>query len=315
MTLKALWTDPTIAQSIGRIGALAIDRKGVLYFSDSQTHQIFRIHPTTKQIELVAGNGQPGLKDGRGPAAQFNAPRGIAFDANGLLFVADRGNHAIRKIDLSGNVTTLTGGRGKGMVDGPVREATLSSPQLLLFDKQGVLYWTESGNKAIRRMKPGGPVETFTTDSGRDAQGNPVGKAPLSIHDGFAADASGALYFSASGSQVLYKVTPNGQATLLAGQNSLSGAYTDGPAQQARFSFPQGLTFDAKGDLYIAEFGNRCIRKLDQSGMVSTFAGAQASSPSLKRASWERLSHVIYDPIRGAIWIAANGTNEIFIIQ
>ncbi len=299
LQIVKVWSDPAVAQSIGRIGGIALDSQGVLYLSDAGKHQILRLE-STGALTVFAGSGQSGFSDGRGQQAQFWGPQGLAFDKAGNLYVADAQNHAIRRIDLAGNVATVLGGRGSGFVDGKAQDAVLNRPQELLFDAKGVLIWTEQGNNAIRKLEQG-DVSTFASQSGRDGRGGMVPKISLSLHKDFAQDSAQNLYYFNTPGQALYRLSPTAQETRI--------------ATQVTFSYPQGLAFDAQGNLYIGEFGVHRIRRMKPTGEIAVFAGVGAENPSLLRSTWERIDFLLFDPIRGALWVVANQTKELYRIE
>ena len=128
---------------------------GSLYISETGNHSIRKIDPSGK-VTTFAGTGNPGYKDGPAQSAQFNHPRGLAFDHKGNLFVADAFNHRIRKIDSSGNVTTFAGTGNTTAKDGPIyanqQNIQFHRPSGLLFDKQGQLYLVEEFTNKLRKI-------------------------------------------------------------------------------------------------------------------------------------------------------------------
>jgi len=132
---------------------IAIDNKGNLYVADTKNNVIRKIH-TNGNISTIAGvPNKSGHQDGPAKSALFNSPYRIAVDSKGNVYVADTYNHVIRKIDTSGNVSTIAGTpKTPGHKDGPVKSALFSSPLGLAFDGKGNLYVTESGNNTIRKI-------------------------------------------------------------------------------------------------------------------------------------------------------------------
>jgi sugar lactone lactonase YvrE len=142
------------AASINGPVDLAFDSNGILYVSDSGGHKIRKIDPSGN-VTTFAGSGVTGMADGQGTAATFNAPNGMAFD-NGNLYVADALNHAIRKIDANGNVTTFIGTGSQGSTDGTKAVATFYWPRNLISDRRGGFYVAEDNNQ-LRRVSPAAP--------------------------------------------------------------------------------------------------------------------------------------------------------------
>jgi DNA-binding beta-propeller fold protein YncE len=111
-------------------------------------------------VTTVAGSLR-GYQDGPGVQALFHEPRGIALDASGTLYVADRGNNCIRKVSPAGTVTTLAGSRKYGYRNGPGLQARFAWPRGVAVDTAGNIYVADGHNRRIRRIVPGGIVETF----------------------------------------------------------------------------------------------------------------------------------------------------------
>ena len=141
---------------------VAMDQQGNLYIADAERHRIFKMD-TAGVIFPYAGTGEPGFAGDKGPAyaAQFLRPRGLATDLAGSLYVADSGNHRIRRISTDGKITTIAGsgatGKGNGGYEGDGNIATLarlSNPNAVYTDQSGDIYISDSGNKRLRRLKP-----------------------------------------------------------------------------------------------------------------------------------------------------------------
>lgn len=236
-----------------------------------------------------------GLMDGQAGTAVFHQPKGLAADGKGNIYVADEKNHAIRKIDASGNVTTLAGSGVLGSEDGIGDKASFYSPQDIAAAADGTLYVADTLNHAIRKITPDGQVTTLTAPSNRvvevspgqvlaagDYADGPMAQAKFNEPAGLAIDAGGNLYVSDSGNQLIrYINLESGLVSTVAGNTQakygqtelyIAGEYADGEASQARFHFPRGLAVDAHGGLVIADSLNHTIRYL-RNGAVTTIAG------------------------------------------
>ena len=141
---------------------VAMDQQGNLYIADAERHRIFKMD-AAGVIFPYAGTGEPGFAGDEGPAyaAQFLRPRGLAMDLANHLYVADSGNHRIRRISPNGEITTIAGsgatGEGNGAYEGDGNIATmarLSNPNAIYADQSGNIYITDSGNQRLRRLKP-----------------------------------------------------------------------------------------------------------------------------------------------------------------
>lgn len=148
---------------------LTSDGANALYTTDSQNHAIRRIDATTGATATLAGNGTAGFADAAGSAARFRYPAGITHDRRtGDLYVADRDNHCIRKVDPQGVVTTYAGTpQVAGNVDGPALQARFRQPVGVAIAPDGTLYVSDYGNNRIRKVAPaGGAVSHVAGDPG-----------------------------------------------------------------------------------------------------------------------------------------------------
>lgn len=131
---------------------LAIDGQGNLFVGDELNHRIRKITPSGV-VSTLAGSGTRGSADGRGSAAQFSRPVGIAVTQQGDLYVADAGNNRIRCITADGQVTTLTRTLTPGFRDGALSEASFNEPLDVACNAEGdVLYIVDSSNHRIRKI-------------------------------------------------------------------------------------------------------------------------------------------------------------------
>ena len=232
---------------------IAVDAFGTVYVADTWDHKIRKITPDG-MVSTLAGSGVEGDQNGLGNQALFNMPKGIAVDRSGTVFVVDSENHKIRKISPDGGVTTFAGSGESGHKDGVGSQAAFSYPEGIAIDTLGNLYVAD-GN--IRKITPTGEVSTLNIES-------------IDVAKGIAVSSDGNLYLT-TGDRV-FKVFVNGAiATQIAG-SEIRGS-SDGPGNQASFSYPFGIAVDNVGNLFIADVNNDKIRKLDGLGVVSTFAG------------------------------------------
>lgn len=235
---------------------IAIDGSGNLYVADENNQRIRKI-TSAGVVTTLAGSGTGGSADGTGAAAQFNYPTGVAVDASGNVYVADKDNHRIRKISPTGEVTTLAGS-GEGDADGTGTAASFKKPKDLILDVTGNLYVTDADNFKIKRITPAGVVTTFA-GSGQGAVDGTGSAAQFNYAAGIAIDGSGNLYLADENNQKIRKITSAGVVTTLMGTTN---GFTDGDAATAQFSYPTGVAVDASGNVYIADKDNHKIRKI-----------------------------------------------------
>jgi DNA-binding beta-propeller fold protein YncE len=276
---------------------IAIDAAGNLYVADTYNHRIRKISPKGK-VSTLAGGGPTGLfeggfADGKGSAARFNGPVDIAIDPAGNLYVVDTDNHRIRKVSPKGKVSTLAGSE-RGFAGGKVSAARFSEPRGITIDAAGNLYVADSGNNRIRKVSPEGNVSTIA-GSGKFGFADGIGRAAqFRLPAGIAIDAAGNLYVADLGNQRIRKISPAREVTTLAGGGPpqdffTKGRFADGIGKAARFAGPVGITIDAAGSLYVADFGNHRIRKISPEGEVSTIGGKEGlvdGSGSAEQFHW-----------------------------
>lgn len=217
---------------------------------------------------------QEGFADGPRLDARFRNPTGLAKDAAGNLYVADTGNHVIRRIATDGTVTTLAGSAGQaGSADGTGSAARFSYPWGLAVDASGNVYVGDSGNHTIRRVTPAGVVTTFAGTAGVAGSADGTGAAArFASPSGLTLDAAGNLFVSDYANSTIRRITPGGVVSTFAGTAGVFG-YADGVGPAARFNYPDGLVFDTAGNLFVADSNNHILRRITPGGEVTTFTG------------------------------------------
>ena len=229
--------------------------------------------------------GSPGTvvnsQDGNGAAAQFDAPRGVAVDRAGNIYVGDTLNNTIRKISPGGEVVTLAGSPGQsGASNGTAATARFNEPFGVAVDEAGNVYVADASNNAIRKVTSAGVV---TTLAGGGAAGSSDGTgtgARLDEPRGIALDTNGTLYVADYDNHLIRKITTAGVVTTLAGQADQQGN-ADGTGTAASFRGPMGIAVDSAGIVYVADTGNKSIRRITTAGVVTTLtlSGQALSEP------------------------------------
>jgi sugar lactone lactonase YvrE len=226
-------------------------------------------------LELLAGNiGGPGNADGIGATARFRQPTSVALDSAGNVYVADAFNSTIRKVTPNGVVTTLAGTAGMaGSTDGTGAAARFSHPSGVAIDSAGNLYVAEWFASTIRKVTATGVVTTLAGTVGMYGSADGTGAAAHFNHpSGVVVDSAGNIYVADNLNHTIRKVTAAGVVTTLAGTAGMAGS-VDGTGAAARFNFPAGVAIDSAGNVYVADLGNRTIRKVTAGGVVTTLAG------------------------------------------
>jgi sugar lactone lactonase YvrE len=230
-------------------------------------------------FSTVAGGGGFTAVEQRGTALRLSA-NALDLDNAGNLYLADTGNHAIRKITPDGVVTTLAGLPGTpGSSDGTGSEARFFFPDKMIRDQAGNFYVSDAGNSTLRKMTPDGVVTTLAGKAGiYESVDGPGSKARFNGPAGLAVDSAGNIYVADNGNSTIRKVSPTATdwvVTTIAGRAAQPGA-ANGTGSAARFNFPQGLALDAAGNLYVGDTDNFTIRKMTPAGtnwVVTTIAG------------------------------------------
>lgn len=248
--------------------AVATDNRGGIYVADTGNNAIRFIDPSGK-VSLYAGGIQAGFADGFGPMAAFNHPMGLAVDNQNNIYVADSGNNAIRKIDPTGNVTTIAGGN-KGFDDGVGRSATFNMPVGITVDGFGNVIVADAANNAIRSIDIVGMVTTIAGD-GNAGFSDGIGRgAEFHSPTGVAVDSNRNIFVTDTGNQKVRQIDGKSQVTTIAGDGEFG--FNDAVQTEARFADPMGITIDRRGRPIIVDNFNSLIRLIDGK-QVKTLAG------------------------------------------
>jgi sugar lactone lactonase YvrE len=263
---------PALAAQFGVPRGIAADTAGNLYVADTDNNEIRLVTPAGVVSTFAGVSGQSGTNDGPGSVALFNGPWELAFDGAGNLIVSDRYNNTLRKITPKGVVSTLAGAPGQaGDTDGGPGVALLNNPRGVVADTLGNIYFTQADD-TVRELRADGTVITLAGVANQPGFADGTGSAAQFYYPyGIAIDGSGNLYVSDCYNYTIRKVTTNGVVTTFAGKAGVYG-YADGPGSGALFSEIGGVSFDAAGNLYVAD-GDSHIRMITPAGDVSTFTG------------------------------------------
>ena len=279
---------------------------GTIVVADAgHAHRIRRISPDG--IVTTLAGGARGFADGPGTRAAFSTPSGLALAQDGTLYVADTGNHAIRRITPDGQVSTIAGDSTPGFVDGPVQQARFNGPIGIAVAPDGRIVVADTYNDRIRAINSDGTVTTLA-GSGRPGADDGVGEvASFDTPTGLAFDTSGILYVADTGNGVVRTVDPSGRVT------TPTWARGDG------FYHPLGIAVAPDHELYIADEGGR-IAAIRDDGNTRTLAGdsvgfrdgagvtAQFRRPS--GVAWLRPGHLVVADAANALVRVVAATSQ-----
>ena len=284
---------------------VAVDGSANVYVADTDNNTIRKITSDGVVSTLAGTAGSSGSTDGIGSAALFNGPEGVAVDGSGNVYVADSGNHTIRKITSEGVVSTLAGAaKSRGRVDGTGSAARFNFPGGVAVGANGNVYVSDYANYSIRKITSDGVVSTLAgtgSYGSADGTGSAAGFDPT----GVAVDAIGNVYVADYANSTIRKITDAGVVTTLAGTARSNGS-VDGIGSAARFYYPQGVAVDGSGNVYVADTFNSTIRQIASGGMVSTLAGVAGSYGSADGTG----SAAQFDLPRG---VAVDGSGNIYV--
>jgi sugar lactone lactonase YvrE len=249
----------------GPVG-LALDASGGLYIAESGAHRVRRVDPASGIIRTVAGEGVEGDVGDGAPATQARLafPEAVAVGAKGDVYIADRGNHRIRRVRAdTGRIETIAGRGipGSSGDGGRATEALLNEPRGVAVDGSGAVLVADSGNGRIRRIDRSGRIASLPA---------PGMERPC----GLALGRDRTLFVSDSGRRRVLEVRPGSPAVTVAGDGGAGWGGDGGPARQAYLVRPSGLVLDRHGNLFLADGGANRIRRIDaQTGVITTVAG------------------------------------------
>jgi DNA-binding beta-propeller fold protein YncE len=319
-------TDPVIQFMITIPAGVKAGPGGGVLVADQ--HQIYRLGPSGK-AERLAGSEKPGNDNKKGKFARFDQPRGLVLDKDGSIFVVDSGNHCVRKLGPDGEASSYAGlcsseadEAGKD-ADGVGEAARFWSPIDAALDPEGNLLVLDMYNAKIKRVTRDRKVTTVAGAGGKEVDGmvefghgnGPALKARFNEPAALAVAPDGAVYVADQKNNCI-RVWKGGQVSDFAGVcevGASKGGYADGAAAQAKFKQPQGVTLGPDGTLWVADFGNHCIRAV-KDGKVSTAAGKCGQPGYYDGPAREALFNgpmTVSAGPDGAVWIVDQGNYRI----
>ncbi|SVA69660.1 uncharacterized protein METZ01_LOCUS122514, partial [marine metagenome] len=295
------------------VDGIATDPRGNIYISHRSQNRIRKLSPNGT-ITTIAGNGIAGFSGDGVPAlkSSLNFPAGLAFD-KGNLYVADRNNHRIRKIDSKGIISTVA---GTGIPEccndnGLAVEAHLHFPSDIDVDTEGNLYISDRSNNRIRKVNPDGIITTIA-GLGKPGYGGdfgPADQALLKYPFGVSHDNKGNFYIADRGNNRVRKIDQRGIITTIAGDGTHSFGGDYGPANQSSLAFPTDVIVDSLGVIYIADRNNNRVRKIDRLGVITTLMGlSQTEFNGDNEISAETTLHLPFA-------LALNGEDRLLVVD
>jgi trimeric autotransporter adhesin len=237
----------------------------------------WRADAGAQAIFTFAGGG---TIDGRpATAVALDGPAGIAVDSSGNLFIVETPRHQVRKVVKStGVIYTIagTGSAGSAGDGGAATSASLNQPSDVAVDSSGNVFVADSMNHRIRRIDPSGKISTFagTSSFGFGSDGIPATSSPLMAPSHVATDRSGNVFITENGLRIR-RVNSSGIISTIAGNGKNGSEGDGGPATLASFYHARGIAADSRGNVYVADYNNGRVRRVDiTSGVITTFAGS-----------------------------------------
>ena len=315
---------PAVAANLWNPIAVTADAAGNIYISDQVNNRIRKVN-ASGVISTYAGNGTGSFSgdNGLATAASMNAPAGIAVDAGGNLYIADWNNQRIRKVNASGIITTYagTGTAGFSGDGGLATNAELNNPAAVVLDAAGNLYFTDHSNQRIRMINAAGIISTIGGNGTAwySGDGGPATSATIWNPCGIARDNLGNIYFADGINQRIRKINTAGIISTYAGNGTGGFGGDGGLATSAPLNGPYGLALDASRSLYIGDYGNNRIRKVDSSGIITTFAGNGtanfAGDGSLAVNAEIKSPYGVCTDMTGNVYIADLGNQRVRIVN
>ncbi|HEY7337172.1 MAG TPA: hypothetical protein VH639_19925 [Bryobacteraceae bacterium] len=313
---------------------MAIGPDGALYFCDVDNQRVRRLDLSTKKLTTIAGNGQKAYRGDGGPAvdASLSAPHELLFDRNGDLYIDERDNHVVRKVDMKTGVISTVAGTGKAGFsgdNGPGTQAQLNQPHCILLDRDGTLLICDLMNRRIRRLRlDTGIIETWagTGESKPAPDGAPVAEAPLNGPRTMARAPNGDIYLTLREGNAIYRIDAQTKTLRhIAGTGESGYSGDGGPALNAKFggslarlAGPKGLSFGPDNTLYVADTESHAIRRIDlKTGEISTVLGTgeKGDGPESDplKCKLNRPHAVLY--ANGVLYVADSEANRIRVLR
>jgi sugar lactone lactonase YvrE len=282
---------------------VAIDNSGNVYMTDTEDNVIRKVAAGTGIITTIAGTTVAAHTGDNGPAASAEIwfPRSLAVDPAGNLFVGETGDNLVRRIDaVTGQITTIAGNpTGMGSIGGPATNFKLYGIDGIACDHLGNLYIAE----------PSDVVEVSAATGNITEVAGESTYAGFEYLNGIAVDSAENIYVSDYYTDLVSKINPSGNVSILAGSVGYGTPGGDGgPAINARLNFPAGLAVDGNGNVYIADNNDFAIREVNTSGIINTVGGVFSNPNVIGGDGSPAVDVGLFDPQA----IAADAAGDIY---
>lgn len=276
-------TDATPAgfAAISEPVGVAVTADGITYLSDNNSRTIRKI-AADGTMTVLAGNGFSAYTNGSGTSASFNDPQGLALDTAGNLYVAD--GCQIRKVTVSGVVSTFAGTSSCGTAEGAVGSTPVAGVTAVAVDAAGVVYFVNGNANSVFKVAGGQVTAVAGYPSSVQLTVDGQNSVPVFSATSMAVDASGNIYVPSRYGHVIVKIAQSGATPVvsrLAGQLNNAGTVDGDALTTAKFSYPLGVTTDTLGNVYVVQEGQgqseAAVRKVSPAGVVSTLAGGSST--------------------------------------
>ena len=304
----------------------AFDTAGNLYLAEATNHCIRRVDRDSGVIVTIAGTGEQGYSGDDGPATQatFNQPYSLQVDTNGDVFVVDRLNYVIRKIEAAtGTITTVagTGEPGYGGDGGPATKAQFREPNDCFLDGRGGLLITDIQDQRVRLLDlASGVITTFAGNGAKERVGDGLPALEASILGARAVcmDGAGNTYIAEREGNGIRMVDTQGIMHTLAGTGEFGYTGDGGPALEATWGAPKAIRCDQTGNLLVVDTENHAIRRIDaNTGIVTTIAGGrlggEGDGAAATNAGMDR-PHGLDLDAAGNIYIADSNNHRVRVV-
>ena len=281
------------AAKLGWINGLCIDALGNMYIADGAANVIRKVNtsyvistvagtflgwnPSGSDLDFYSGDGGPAT------SARMHIPLWVTADTQSNIFIADAGNGVLRKVNNTGVITTIAGGKDRGHTgdNGPAINAMITNPHGMVTDAAGNLYFADKQTHAVRKISTTGIITTIAgipEQAGYTGDGGLATEARLSEPWALAIDSEGVIYIT-DNNAVVRKIA-GGVITTIAGTGEGGFTGDGGPAIEARLLNPTGIAIAKDGSIVVADAGNNRIRRISADGIIDTIAGTGSAGYS-----------------------------------